>query len=488
MQAAKTNISKAAVAAKSLAMQLKAGVAARFSNVLACFGGSQQFTPSRSNALMKAIQHLKSEHNGKLSGNHIDSELPVTKQLKAQHGLSSVGRLEAIGANSICSDRGQVNMSFVEHFCGLRHQADQVDVDGYKPRADEGRTATIGPYRDFGLGVMSSEIGLLDSIRADVRERGHLGAVKPEAREALAMVSDTLKRSAKLMSVISRHAIYGVANGHPQSISNAANACLQDVKALKVGEKLIMPLNFFALGTGEPRSVGHATYLVIEKNSQSTVNLHMVNRGAGSQTHRPKPGEVARPGHRPKTESAVSKWNLQIGETGGFSHHFLVKALKLTLDAQVTPEGNLRPSFHGDPRQKMSANIREFYRELGKRTRNSPPPGHQPIYQRPQKDGNCAYSNLKASIRYLLNDQKIYNQIDRLKTEKVARLTVKYMNDNLSENPNPDTKRLNRLSFDAMRAVDVLLSKHEKVTFRIKKDEGAALPLILPPHLRNVTN
>lgn len=437
--------------------------------------------------LKEALQHLNRSNNTMVL-RKVDSELPVTKQLKALRGMSSVDRLKAIVSQSPWSESGAVNMSFIEHFCGLRDDASKLSPD-VNPQPTEGHTVAIASYCDFTLGVIHNEIQLIDSMLNDIHRNDVVHGVRQQTFNAMETVSGVLQKSGNLMSKISRHALFNVASNDPNAVSNAAFGCLGAVKQLPPGGKLLIPLIFFSMETGNANSAGHATYMVVEKNRNNSVNLHMVNRGAGSEAHRSKPGEVAVPGQHPKTESAVSKWNVPIEATGGFSHNFLVKTLLLTLDAQAGPNGRgIVESFHADPSRQLSANIAKFYQHFAMRTGTEPPLGHEPIYQRPQKDGNCAYSNLKASIRYLLDDSKMYNQIDLLKTEKVAKLTLKYMKENLLQNPTANTALLNRFQFNAEGAVEKLVAKHEKANHRINLDNGAAMPLDLPDHLWNVTN
>lgn len=418
----------------------------------------------------------------------IDSELPMTKQLNALRGMSSVDRLKAIVCKSLWSESGKVNLSFIEHFCGLRDPARKFSPDVH-PRPAEGQTALLAPHHDFALGVISNEILLIDSMLSDIQRNGVTHGIRSETYTALKKISSNLKAGANVMTSISRHALFDVQRNNPDAVSNAASVCLHTVRQLPPGEKLLIPLAFMSKGSGKVKHAGHGTYMVVEKNWNGSVNLHMVNRGAGNGAHRVKPGEVVVRGQHPKTESAVSKWNVPIEATGGFSHNFLVKTLMLTLDAQFAAGGrSIVKTFHANPSKQMFKNIAQFYLELGMRTGSAPTGGYQAIYQRPQKDGNCAYSNLKASIRYLLDDSKMYNEIDLLKIEKVARLTLKYMKENLLQNSSQDTALLNRFQFNAEGAVEKLIAKHEKAGHRINLDRGAALPLDLPDHLWNVTN
>ena len=477
--ASKSTGTKVAQAAQRLGKQLKEAMT-KFSSSSPAQGNASPLGP--------AIQHLQKQHPNTMVLQKVDSELPVTKQLMALNALTPVRRLNAIMRDSLWSESGDVNLSFIEHFCGLRDHAAKVSPDVHL-RPAEGQTALLAPHNDFVLGVMANEILLIDSMLSDIQQNDIYDVIPKNSYNAIAQISRNLKAGANLMSSISRHALLYVQRNNPNAVSNAAHVCLNSVKELPAGEKLLIPLEFISLGSGEPKSAGHGTYMVVEKNWNDSVNLHMVNRGAGNGAHQVKPGELRVPGQHPKSESAVSKWNVPIGVTGGFSHNFLLKTLMLTLDAQVPPGGRgVVQSVHANPLRQMSKNIAEFYRELGMRTGSAPPSGYQPIYQRPQKDGNCAYSNLKASIRYLLNDSKMYNEIDLLKTEKVARLTVKYMKQNLLQKSNLDTALLNRFQFNAEGAVEKLVAKHEKAEHRVNLDNCAAMPLNLPKHLKNVTN
>jgi len=487
----KSNGNKVAQAAQRLSQQIKQTMA-KFSTLENGQAKAQQPGVAESGSreagpLDAVLRHLDKTDNTMVL-RKVDSEFPVTKQLNALRGMSSVDRLKAITFKLPWSEKGNVNLSFIEHFCGLRNAA-KIVTPGFELSTSEGQTLLPAQQRDFMFGVVANEISLIDSILCDIEQKGVEYGIKQETYSAMMKVSDTLKKSANLMSTISRHELLNVQMNNPYAVSEAAHGYIQAVKQLPPGERLLVPLGFASLGTGEPKSAGHATYLVVEKNWNNSVNLHMVNRGAGSSTHRTKPGEFAARGQHPKTESAVSKWSVPIDATGGFSHNFLVKTLMLMLDAQVAPGGRgIVPTYHADPSRQMYKNIAKFYVELGLRTGSAPPHGYQPIYQRPQKDGNCTYSNLKASIRYLLGDSKMYNEIDILKTEKVAQLTLNYMRENLLQNPDLATVNLNRVQFNAEGAVEKLIVKHEKAMHRVKLDTGAALPLNLPSHLRNVTN
>ena len=488
---AKAGLSKCAVTAKNLASQLKSTVSGSFSKVVACFGQAPSTVQTRQNAIPGILKNLKpSPVDQTMVLKKLDSTAPnaVTKQLKALRSMESVERLKSIVSRSICSESGKVNLSFIEHFCGLRNSAAKASPN-FLPSPSEGKTEFLAPFKDFSVDILANEIGLLDSIVSDCERSDITKSASDRTRPAIKTVSDILKNSANLMSRISRHELLVNQAGKPEAVSNAAKVCLAAVKQLPLNGKILIPLTFYSLGKGVSKSAGHATYMVVEKNWDDTVNLHMVNRGAGSGSHPHQFGQRLKPGQPPKIESAVSKWNLPIGQKGGFSHNFLCKTLMYTLDAATTHNGCAVATTRVDPNRQMRANIKQFYHEFGKRVGcRPPPPDHQPIYQRAQKDGNCGYSNLKASIRYLLNDQKMYNQIDLIKTEKVAKLTLGYMKENLLHNLNGDTAVLKRFSFNAENAVQKLTEKFEKAELRTKMDSGAALPLKLPPHLQNVTN
>jgi hypothetical protein len=488
---AKAGLSKCAVTVRNLANQLKSTVSGNFSNVVGYFGQAPSTVQNRQNAFSGILKNLKpSPVDQTMVLKKLDSTSPnaVTKQLKALRSMESVERLKSIVSGSICSGSGKVNLSFIEHFCGLRNSAAKASPN-FLPSPSEGKTEFLAPFNDFSVDILANEIGLLDSIVSDCERSDIALSASDGTRQAIKTVSDILKNSANLMSKISRHELLVNQAGKPEAVSNAAKVCVAAVKQLPLNGKILIPLTFYSLGKGVSKGAGHATYMVVEKNRDDTVNLHMVNRGAGSSSHPHQFGQRLKPGQPPKIESAVSKWNLPIEQTGGFSHNFLCKTLMYTLDAATMHDGCAVETTRVDPNRQMRANIKQFYHEFGKRVGcRPPPPDHQPIYQRAQKDGNCGYSNLKASIRYLLNDQKMYNQIDLIKTEKVAKLTLGYMRENLLHNLNGDTAVLERFSFNAESAVEKLAEKFEKAELRTKKDLGAAGPLNLPPHLQNVTN
>jgi len=436
------------------------------------------------------LQRLSSTENT-MAFKNIDSKknIPVAKQLIAQSSLASLDRLKAIVSNSICSARGIVNMVFIEHFCGLVYKADEASPN-FRPQYAEGKTTILAPHRDFTFAMIHHEMELIDSIIKDIEQNSGSDGSARNTCTAMKKVLGTLTRSADLMSKISRHAVFGSQGNNASALLKVAKNCAKAARNLPIGEKLLIPLTFYAYGEDGASGTGHATYMVVEKSDTNKVNLHMVNRGSGSMLHRVKPGEEYVDGQHRKKESAVSKWNVPIDQPGGFDHNFLTGTFLLTLDAKFTPGGQgIVESFHADPTKQMLKNIKDFYLALEHRVETGPPPPkHQPIYQRPQKDGNCAYANLKASMRHLLGDQAMYNKIDVLKIEKVAQRTLKYMKDNLLGKAIPDTAPLERLSFNADAAVKKLLAKHDKALHRIALDNGDAMPLKLPPHLQKVTN
>lgn len=487
---AKAGLNKCAVAARNLATQLKSTVSGNLSKFVGCFGQVPSAEPVRPNSISSILKNLKpTQGDQTMVLKKLDStaQSAVTKQLKALRSMESVERLKSIVSRSVCTESGKVNLSFLEHFCGLRDSAEMASPN-FLPLPSEGRTEFLTPFGDFSVDMLVNEIDLIDSIVADCKLSGIANIVDDRTYAAMTTVSNILKNSANLMSKISRHELLWNQAGKTEAISNAANYCLAAVKKLPPDGKLLLPLTFYSFGEGESPSAGHATYMVVEKNWDDTVNLHMVNRGMGGEFHGQQSGQLLTLGQHPKIESAVSKWSLLVGQTGGFSHNFLCNMLMYTLDAERLPDGCAVPTTNVDPVNQLQVNIEKFYFEFQSREGCLPPPDHQPIYQRAQKDGNCGYSNLKASIRYLLNDQKTYNQVDLLKTEKVAKLTLGYMKENLLQSFNPDTAVLDRFSFNAENAVKKLAVKHEKAELRTKMDRGAALPLNLPPHLRNVTN
>lgn len=410
--------------------------------------------------------------NDPLVRQNMDPQRPFSETLQddVQKAITSLTRLTKIVSESICSKSGAINLSFIEHYCGLRNLANAVSPD-FLPQPEEGQTAILAHSKDFMHAVIDNEIQLIDSILKDIGQSGSFSTIGQPTRTALEKVSGILKASAGLMQSFSRKELLHVQRTNPDAICEAVDKCLEAVKKLPHGDQLLIPLAFTSLGAGKVESAGHATFLVVEKNSDSTVNLHMVNREKENGEHLVKPGEVVEDGQDPKIESAYSKWNVEIDQSGGLDFDFIGDTLMLTLDARVKPDfSGLVKTLHADPNQQMINNIAEFYSEFSKREGREAPPEYQPIYQRPQKDGNCAYSNLKASIRHLLRNPEIYNQIDILKTEKVAQLTSEHMEHmlhKLLQDPDPDTARLKRYCFVAQAAVDKLLAKHEKALGRI---------------------
>jgi len=429
----------------------------------------------------------------------IDLQRPLSesKKLYLERAIDSLDRLEAIKSKLIGSPDGAINLTFIEQYCGLRNLANEISPN-FIPRCYEGQTAILAPHDEFTIGVIHHEIQLIDSILNDIRQNDGLQTVAQETRTALKQVRRQLNDGVNLMSTISRKALFFDQANNPSAMLNAANECLDAVKQLPHGDKLLLPLTFYSKRAVDGLSKGHAIYMVVEKNSNDTVNLHMVNRGLGSEGHRAKPGEVVVDAQEPKTESAVSKWNVQIEKPGGLDFHFFVTTLMLTLDARTASDGwCVEQSFHADPKQQLSHNISQFYCAFSSLSDTGPPARYEPIYQRPQKDGNCAYSNLKASMRYLLGDQSIYNLIDLLKTDKVTRLTLEYMKQMVEElirDPDPETAVLKRYCYNAVAAVDILLAKYQKVVQRVKDDKakkeekGVTEPSNSPPHLQHLTN
>ena len=413
--------------------------------------------------------------------------LPVTLQLHAQRSMASLNRLKAIVPKSTCFADGTINLNFIEHYCALSKRANEISPDFY-PQATEGKTAALAPYQDFTLAVIYHEIRLIDSILDDIHQNSKPAGISPQARNAMVKVSGLLKRGLYLMPNISRKTLLVDGRNNPNAVFTGATRYLEEVKQLLPGGKLLVPLTFYSLGTVEGSSRGHVVYMLVEKNSNNTVNLHMVNRGGGSELHQVMPGEVVEDGKKPKRESAFSKWNVPIDQDGGFNHRFLFDATMLTLDADVLPNGRgIGSSFRADPNKQLFDNVDKFYDLLaGRIATGQPPPDYQPIYQRPQKGGNCAYSNLKASIRHLLRNPEIYNQIDILKIERMARLTLEYMQhmiNKLLQEPDPDIARLKRHCFVAKAAADKLLAKYENALQRIDEDNGVAKSSDSPPHV-----
>ena len=291
----KSNGNKVAQAAQRLSQQIKQTMA-KFSTLENGQAKAQQPGVAESGSreagpLDAVLRHLDKTDNTMVL-RKVDSEFPVTKQLNALRGMSSVDRLKAIAFKLPWSEKGNVNLSFIEHFCGLRNAA-KIVTPGFELSTSEGQTLLPAQQRDFMFGVVANEISLIDSILCDIEQKGVEYGIKQETYSAMMKVSDTLKKSANLMSTISRHELLNVQMNNPYAVSEAAHGYIQAVKQLPPGERLLVPLGFASLGTGEPKSAGHATYLVVEKNWNNSVILHMVNRGAGSSTHRTKPGEFA---------------------------------------------------------------------------------------------------------------------------------------------------------------------------------------------------
>jgi len=407
-------------------------------------------------------------------------------QLQAKEAMASVNRLKALVSNSFCSESGIIDLTFIEQYCGLVDRADEVSPRFF-PRPEEESTAIFSSKEDFTQAVIEGETLLYDSILDDIRQCGDLPGVSQETQAALAKVCGILGDSANLTSRISRKALFYEKKYDLSATFHAASVCWNSVTKLPNGEALLIPLVFRSKGISESLTMGHITYMVVEKNSINTVNLHLVNRGEGHRFHRVKPGEVVVDRQDPKKESAVSKWNVRLDKLGGLEYKFFLLALMLTLDAKPTADGlGVVQSFRDDPNQQRSINIDHFYNSFCELDDSGPPAGYEPIYQRPQKDSNCGYSNLKASIRYLLRNPKIYNRIDLLKTEKVAQLTLEHMThmiNKLLQESDPDTARLKRYCFVAQAATDKLLAKHNNALRRIGEDNGVAKPSDSPPHL-----
>ena len=416
--------------------------------------------------------------------------LSASKILDLESAIDSLNRLMAIKSKLLGSGNGTINLNFIEQYCGLRDLADEISP-GFVPLSTEGQTALLAPQKNFTQSVMYYEIQLIDCILNDIEQNDGLQSVAQETRTALDKVRGQLNRAFNLMPTMSRKALFFDQVNNPSAMRDAAEGCLDVVKKLQHGEKLLIPLEFTSIGSRDYEGIGHAIYMVVEKNSDDTVNLHMVNRGAGSEWHPSGPGELAVNGQQPKKESAISKWKVQIEKPGGLDFQFFVTTLMLKLDAKTASNGwRVEQSFRANPSQQLTKNIADFYLQFSALNDSGPPAGYEPIYQRPQKDGNCAYSNLKASIRYLLGDQSMYNMIDLLKTDKVTRLTLEYMKhmvDELLHDPDPETALLKRYCFNAVAAVDILLAKYQKVVQRVKEDKAnkeeksVAVPSNSPP-------
>lgn len=477
----KAMLSSMAAATKSLAFQLKGAASNHFHKLAGCF------CQKSAGDIVQNLKKARDDNTLVLKKIDPSGAASVTKQMQANRAIDCLDRLKPIADSSKWTSEGHVNLSLIEHFCGLRNKADARNPD-FHLRSDEGRTELLAPYRDFMLNVIDAEVGLLDSMLDDVARSNTNNGLTPEIRDSIIKLSAVIRDCGSTMSMISRNQLLEVQKNDPWALSRAASACLDKVSSLPAGEKMIIPLGFLAFGRSMSQHSGHATYMVVEKNHDHTVNMHMVNRGAGSSRHRPRPNQLPVTGKPPKMESAVSRWNVPVDQVGGFSHNFMMKTLRLTLDVEIGADNCMKTTYNDNHMAKMLSNIKQFYREFESRTGGAQPADRLPIYQRAQKDGNCAYSNLKASMRYILDDSKAYNQIDRAKIEKLSALTLSYAKGKLLKDFDPSTGLLNRLSFDLRGAAKILASKHEKVTHRIKMDNGYAMPINLPPKVHNVTN
>jgi hypothetical protein len=477
----KAMLSSMAAATKSLAFQLKGAASNNFHKLTGCF------CQKSAGVLVQNLKKGRDDNTLVLKKIDPSGAASVTKQMQANRAIDFLERLKPIADSSKWTSEGHVNLSLIEHFCGFRSKADARNPD-FQLRSDEGKTLLLAPYRDFMLNVIDAEVGLLDSMLDDVARSNSDTGLNPQIRDSIIKLSAVIRDCGSTMSMISRNQLLEVQKNDPWALGGAADACLEKVKSLPAGEKMIIPLAFLSYGRSRSQHSGHATYMVVEKNHDYTVNMHMVNRGAGSGRHRPRPNQEPVAGKPLKRDSAVSKWNVPVDQLGGFSHNFMMKTLRLTLDVEIGADNCMKTTSNDDHKAKMLSNIEQFYREFGARTGGDRPADRPPIYQRGQKDGNCAYSNLKASMRYILDDSKAYNQIDRAKIEKLSALTLGYAKGKLLKDFDPSTGPLNRLSFDLKGAAKILVSKHEKVTHRIKMDNGYAMPINLPPNVRNVTN
>ncbi|WP_370263633.1 hypothetical protein [Limnobacter sp.] len=462
-------------AASKLAGQLKLCMPNIFHKLVACGSKSSSGGEILRARLAEIAQTIRPNGANSNALRKIDSSEPVTKRITALRAESHLKGLEKLAARLPWSKYGTINQSYIEHFCGLRKAADHA-VPNYDPSTSEGSTQQLMHLHDSTQGIIHSEMSIIESILNDMNAVEDPNMVDPKVKSGLEKALSTLKNTQDLMSKISRHAIFDVGESDPFAMAKAAKGLMDSVDKAKVGEQLIIPLVFHCCRQGGADYNGHATYLLVEKTTEQTVNMHMINRGLGSNQHARLSTKqdnlhemgIQRP---PKAESAFSKWGVKLNQPSGLDFSFMLNTLRLTQDGRDSKFApDFRPEYSDNSLKQLSKNIRDFYSSFKKLSGGPAPEGHKPIYQRPQKDGNCMYSNLKAAVRHLLNDEKTYNKIDLFKTEKVSVLSMSYLKNALLSNTGLRTDKLNRMAFDGEQAAQKIIAKHREAEQRVFDD------------------
>jgi hypothetical protein len=151
----------------------------------------------------------------------------------------------------------------------------------------------------------------------------------------------------------------------------------------------------------------HVTALAFTKNLNGTYRIEMMNRGMGvSKYHEESPYSTP---EKPKFNTVIAYHNVTLqkdGPEGTFNLATLTHLLALANSA--TPQAEL---------ETMASRMAEFYNTLGQ-LQQQPQEGDiypAPVYQAPQKSGNCGYSIVRAYTRTLERNAKLFDGIDYLK-------------------------------------------------------------------------
>lgn len=152
---------------------------------------------------------------------------------------------------------------------------------------------------------------------------------------------------------------------------------------------------------------GHIAALAFTKTNDGNLLIEMMNRGLGvDKFHQESPDSSP---EKPKFNTVIAYNNVSMQEDGS-EGTFNLATLRhlLTLASGATQEPGL---------ETIELRMAEFYNTLGRlcqQPRNDDVQ-HEPVFQAPQKSGNCGYSIVRAYTRTLERNARLFDGIDYLK-------------------------------------------------------------------------
>lgn len=166
-----------------------------------------------------------------------------------------------------------------------------------------------------------------------------------------------------------------------------------------------IPITFMPMR--KEKGTAHVTALAFTKNSNGTFRIEMMNRGLGvDKFHEESPHSTP---EKPKFNTVIAYHNVNIqtdGPEGTLNLATLTHLLALANSA--TPQAGL---------ETIESRMAEFYNTLGQ-LQQQPQEGDiypAPVFQAPQKSGNCGYSIVRAYTRTLERNAKLFDGIDYLR-------------------------------------------------------------------------